>query len=119
MEIDWLSRSNSSRQVAVVGTMEELGENEQQFHIDAGRHLASAGIDLIFVCGRGAGWLAEGASTGDARVIHIENNEQGVQQIIGQLQEGDTVLFKASRSEALDLLASHLETRLIEERGQS
>ena len=118
-EIDWLSRSNSSRQVAVVGTMEELGENEQQFHIDAGRHLASAGIDLVFVCGRGAGWLAEGASTGDARVIHIENNEQGVQQIIGQLQEGDTVLFKASRSEGLDLLASHLETRLIEERGQS
>ena len=52
-------------------------------------------------------------------MIHIENNEQGVQQIIGQLQEGDTVLFKASRAEELDRLASHLKARLIEERGQS
>ncbi len=118
-EIDWLSRSDSCRRVAVVGTMEELGENEVQFHIDAGRHLASSCIDLVFVCGRGAEWLAEGASAGDGEVIHIEKNDQGVQEIVGQLQEGDTVLFKASRAEALDQFALDLRTRWIEERGES
>ncbi len=118
-EIDWLSRADSCRSVAIVGTMEELGENEQQFHIDAGRHLASSRIDLVFVCGRGAEWLAEGASTGNGEVIHIEKNDRGVEKIIGHLEEGDMVLFKASRAEGLDRFAFDLRARLIEERGES
>ncbi len=116
--IEELAQSSAKRRIAVVGTMEELGESEQQLHHQAGKNCASLGIDLILPYGRGARWIAEGVRDGGGTVVSLEDGSRGAETILDLLREGDRVLFKASRKEALETLAGAVEARLTE-RGAS
>ncbi|MDE0960741.1 MAG: UDP-N-acetylmuramoyl-tripeptide--D-alanyl-D-alanine ligase [Planctomycetota bacterium] len=113
--IEDLSDSSARRKVAVIGTMEELGNKEQQLHIEAGQLCARSKIELIFVCGRAAEWYAEGlaAHSNRCEVVRIEKGDRGVTQVCQRLESGDSVLFKASRKEALEQFASAVEQELL------
>jgi UDP-N-acetylmuramoyl-tripeptide--D-alanyl-D-alanine ligase len=113
--IDDLSQSSARRKVAVIGTMEELGAEEKRLHIEAGRTCARSKLDLIFLLGRAAKWYAEGLDegSGECDVVHIEDDDRAATQICQRLEPGDSVLFKASRKEQLDQLATEVEERLV------
>jgi UDP-N-acetylmuramyl pentapeptide synthase len=113
--IDDLSQSSARRKVAVIGTMEELGAEEKRLHIEAGRTCARSKLDLIFLRGRAAKWYAEGLAedSGECDVVLIEDDDRAATQICQRLEPGDSVLFKASRKEQLDQLATEVEQRLV------
>jgi UDP-N-acetylmuramoyl-tripeptide--D-alanyl-D-alanine ligase len=98
------------RHVAVLGEMLELGEGSREAHEGVGRE-AAAVCDLLVVVGNGAEGISAGALAAgfDAtRLVRAADRGKALEELAGQLRPGDTVLVKASRGVALDLLVDEL-----------
>jgi UDP-N-acetylmuramoyl-tripeptide--D-alanyl-D-alanine ligase len=98
------------RHLAVLGEMLELGEASAPEHHRVGVH-AAAVVDELIVVGEGAVAMYDGALAGGlpaARVHVVVDRDAALGVLMGELREGDTVLVKASRGAALDLLVERL-----------
>lgn len=85
------------RTIAVLGDMGELGENEKHLHYGVGAYVAEKQIDVLFCAGMISGEMARGAKDAGAKqVYYYETREELTAQLLEYLQEGDTVLIKAS-----------------------
>ena len=88
------------RRAAVLGDMLELGAVSEQAHLSCGR-LAAESADLLFAYGPLAKGYAQGAREAGMQEVWEFDGQAGksplVQALLGALQDGDTVLFKASR----------------------
>ena len=86
------------RKVAVLGDMGELGEDEAALHRGVGEFAGELDIDRCICVGPLCRELADGllSVNQEMEVIHLDS----LQQLLGRLpefvQEGDTVLVKAS-----------------------
>ncbi len=86
------------RKVAMLGDMGELGEDEAKLHRGVGEFAGGLDIDCCICVGPLCRELADGVLSVNQKmeVIHLDN----LQQLLGRLpefvQEGDTVLVKAS-----------------------
>ena len=86
------------RKVAVLGDMGELGEDEAALHRGVGEFAGELDIDRCICVGPLCRELADGVLSvnQEMEVIHLDS----LQQLLGRLpefvQEGDTVLVKAS-----------------------
>lgn len=87
------------RSVAILGDMGELGENENRLHAEIGTAAAELGIDILVCVGRLSRHMAEAAreKAGKTHVIYFEKREELLDNLGKIVQEGDTVLVKASR----------------------
>ncbi len=107
------------RKVAILGGMRELGSATEEGHRQVGQWAAKQ-VGLLIVVGKDAELIAEGAiSAGmlQENVVKIswdENNpsvDSAISQILPILEEGDTVLVKASRALHLDRLVERLSAQ--------
>jgi UDP-N-acetylmuramoyl-tripeptide--D-alanyl-D-alanine ligase len=100
--------ADSSRRIAVLGDMLELGPREHEFHAQLGEQAAAAGVDVLVTVGPLAASIADGfggethsvADAGEAAVVVPE-----------LLAPGDVVLVKASRGVGLELVCRALGAR--------
>lgn len=83
----------SGRKVAILGDMKELGAEELKLHYETGKYAKDKGVDLVIAAGPLAKELAKGAD-GE----WFESVEQVKSAIPALINEGDTVLVKASHS---------------------
>lgn len=83
----------SGRKVAILGDMKELGADELKLHLEIGRYAKDKGVDLVIAAGPLAQELAKGAD-GE----WFESVAQVKSAIPALINEGDTVLVKASHS---------------------
>jgi UDP-N-acetylmuramoyl-tripeptide--D-alanyl-D-alanine ligase len=89
----------AGRRLAVLGTMHELGPQEESFHRSVGVRAADLPLDrVIGVAARAAGLAAEGCADVDAAAAFLAP----------RLRPGDAILLKASRGERLDRLLDAL-----------
>jgi UDP-N-acetylmuramoyl-tripeptide--D-alanyl-D-alanine ligase len=88
---------NGGRRYAVLGPMGELGDHAPGAHRRVGQAAAEAGVTVIAV-GTGAAGIAEGAGGADL----IEDPAEAAAEIARRARPGDAVLFKASRSAAIE-----------------
>jgi UDP-N-acetylmuramoyl-tripeptide--D-alanyl-D-alanine ligase len=98
------------RRVAVLGEMLELGPETGTFHRGVGSHAATQ-ADLLIVVGEGARPIAEGARAAGMpanQIVETADRDGALRILLDGLRAGDTVLFKASRGVALDLLVEAL-----------
>ena len=104
------AKTGKLRPVAVLGDMRELGSISEQAHRNVGTYAAQIGIQKLITFGSDAKRIAEGAAEAGMpkeNIYIIENTEDAenaVHQLKVILQEGDAVLFKASRAVALERL---------------
>ncbi len=85
------------RKVAVLGTMGELGNNEEQLHFDTGAYAAKQGINLVCGIGRLGKAIAEGASGFEkTEALWFNTKEDFLSAMKDIIHEGDNVLVKAS-----------------------
>ncbi len=103
------------RTIAVLGDMGELGQQEKQLHYEVGAYAAKAGIDMLFCVGTLSAEMAKGArdalrkkaavgsetakeqsKTKDTQVFYYATKEEMLPNLLGMVQEGDTILVKAS-----------------------
>jgi UDP-N-acetylmuramoyl-tripeptide--D-alanyl-D-alanine ligase len=98
------------RHVAVLGEMLELGDETDEGHRRVGAHAARRS-DRLVVVGAAAAGIADGARAagmpGDA-VVEVADRDSALVHLLGELRPGDSVLLKASRGIALDLLVEEL-----------
>lgn len=98
------------RHVAVLGEMLELGEETFVAHLAVGRE-AAARCDRLVVVGPGAAGIAEGALSAGmspGAMDRVSDRDAALALLAGLLRPGDSVLVKASRGAALDLLVEGL-----------
>lgn len=87
-----------ARTVAVLGDMGELGEKEKELHYKVGTYAAQKQIDALFCSGKLSKEIARGAWDANdwCEVFYFESRDEMLPQLLDYLQEGDTVLIKAS-----------------------
>lgn len=96
----------SGRKVAILGDMKELGENELRLHFETGKYAEEKGIDLIIAVGELSKELAKGAD--GEWFADVQQLKQAVPALIN---EGDTVLVKASHSMHFESIVEFLQSK--------
>ena len=107
--IDTLCSINvKGRRIAVLGDMKELGEGSDEMHEGIGRYVYEKGVDLLFTFGSLAKLIAKSAeslgmpSENIASVTDPTDHKALSDLIKEKLLPDDAILFKASRSMALE-----------------
>ena len=89
----------------VMGDMGEVGEQGPQFHAEAGRHAAAAGIDLLFTLGEQSREAAR--AFGAAR--HFNDMAELIAATLAQLPGVASVLVKGSRFMKMERLVQAVQ----------
>ena len=115
-EIQAGMKDGMGRRVAILGDMGELGENEAQLHAQVGAHGATVGIDAMICVGPLCRHMAEAAreANPDLPVLSLDSREELLNQLPQLVQEGDTILVKASHFMGFERVVEALE-KLAEE----
>jgi UDP-N-acetylmuramoyl-tripeptide--D-alanyl-D-alanine ligase len=105
--LDHLGSLEEVRRVAVLGEMAELGDGAPSYHRGVGNHARAHGVDLLVGVG-------EPARDYDPDEL-VASPEEAAELLAAQLEPGDAVLVKGSRSAGLEAVAETLEELLDEE----
>jgi len=87
------------RRIAVLGDMLELGAAADEMHAEIGRIAVQQGFAAIITYGANAQRIhAAAREAGCVLCHHVQTHEEAAGQLRALLSDGDTVLFKGSRS---------------------
>ncbi|MFL5872888.1 MAG: UDP-N-acetylmuramoyl-tripeptide--D-alanyl-D-alanine ligase [Solirubrobacterales bacterium] len=98
--LDHLATFEAPRTVAVLGEMGELGPDSAGFHREVGEHARAAGIDFVV----GVGLPARDYGPDEL----VADPGEAAELLAEQLEPGDAVLVKGSRSAGLEIVAEAL-----------
>ena len=101
------------RAVAVLGDMLELGRESAAAHRNVGR-LAASSVDRLYVMGKMAPEVAEGAlegGLGEEAVLVMRDHAHILADLKGWLMSGDCVLVKGSRGMGMEAVAEGLRRK--------
>jgi UDP-N-acetylmuramoyl-tripeptide--D-alanyl-D-alanine ligase len=96
-----LASSPGERRIAVLGEMAELGPGAADYHREIGASARAGGVDLLV----GVGEPARDYAPDEL----VATPEEAAEWLAAQLEPGDTVLVKGSRSAGLEAVAETLE----------
>jgi UDP-N-acetylmuramoyl-tripeptide--D-alanyl-D-alanine ligase len=99
--LDHLGTLGDGRRIAVLGEMAELGPDATSYHREVGAHARAHGVDMLV----GVGEPAREYGPDDL----VATPEEAAELLAEQLESGDAVLVKGSRSAGLELVAETLE----------
>ncbi len=103
--------NESAKRIAVLGDMLELGGLAEQSHVDMGRAVAEAGIDLLVLTGAMSGAAARAAKEAgmpdDAIFIYQNSSEAGL-FVQEKMKQGDVVLIKGSQGVRMERVTKEL-----------
>ena len=98
-----LGSMSAKRKIAVIGDMLELGAVSESAHYEVGKKAAENGIDVVFTYGERAVQTAKGATDGNVKLVRsFLDKEELSKELLSFLEQGDAVLFKASRGMKLE-----------------
>ena len=98
-----LGGMNAKRKIAVIGDMLELGDVSEGAHYGVGTKAAENNIDTVFTYGQRSLQTARGAIDGKVPFVKsFDEKEILAAELASYLEEGDAVLFKASRGMKLE-----------------
>lgn len=101
--LNTLSAMESSRRIAVLGDMLELGSYSVAAHSECGKYAAEKGIDILFAYGKESENTAKAAAESGIGEIYTFSDENALaDKLLHVIKSGDAVLFKASRGMKLE-----------------
>ncbi|HEX7246185.1 MAG TPA: UDP-N-acetylmuramoyl-tripeptide--D-alanyl-D-alanine ligase [Solirubrobacterales bacterium] len=98
--LDHLASTEGERRIAVLGEMAELGPAAAEYHREIGGKAREAGVELLI----GVGEPAREYRPDEL----VATPEEAAELLAAQLEPGDTVLVKGSRSAGLEAVAEAL-----------
>jgi UDP-N-acetylmuramoyl-tripeptide--D-alanyl-D-alanine ligase len=98
--LDHLASIEATRRIAVLGEMAELGPGATAYHREVGAHARTEGVDLLIGIGEPARAYDPDELVGDPA--------EAAELLAAQLEPGDTILVKGSRSAGLESVAETL-----------
>lgn len=102
-----VERAAGRRTIAILGEMAELGENAAAYHDEIGRLVRGLGVAYVFAVGPMAKHYTAHVSA-TAWTPSLENRDAFLELIRAELEPGDVVLVKGSRSVGLEVVADAL-----------
>ncbi len=112
--ITTLMKSDGNRKVAILGAMNELGEMEEESHLEVGRFAGESKVDLLITVGDRGRLIQKGAleigGVGEAK--HFDTKEELIASLKDIIKGGDVVILKASRTVELEKVADAIEEKL-------
>ncbi|HKT82969.1 MAG TPA: UDP-N-acetylmuramoyl-tripeptide--D-alanyl-D-alanine ligase, partial [Solirubrobacterales bacterium] len=96
-----LASLRGERRIVVLGEMGELGPGAPDYHREVGESARAAGVDLVIGVGEPAREYGPDELLADP--------EEAAEWLAAQLEPGDTVLVKGSRSAGLEVVAEILK----------
>ena len=111
--LETLRRSHpKGRKILVLGDMLELGPGEREYHEEAGRLAAAAGVTVLIAVGPLARAALPSARIGGVVEAHAAEDADRAAEILAErLAPGDLVVVKGSRGVALDRVVDALAAR--------
>ena len=101
--------SKSQRRIVIAGEMLELGDDERKLHHDAGREIATLGIDVLWgVRGLARDLVAGANEAGLSMTQFFEDSDSAAIALKKEVKQGDVVLVKGSRGVATDKIITEL-----------
>jgi UDP-N-acetylmuramoyl-tripeptide--D-alanyl-D-alanine ligase len=98
--LDHLGSIEGARRIAVLGEMAELGPEAPAYHREVGAYARGEGVDLLIGVGEAAREYAPDELVADP--------EEAAELLAAQLEPGDAILVKGSRSAGLEAVAENL-----------
>ena len=109
--LEVLAAQDGRRRVFVAGDMLELGPGADEHHLDLGRKIAAADIDLLVAVGPLGRRVARGAEEAGGKppaVRHYRTAAAAAKDVGDWLGRGDVVLVKASRAIGAERIADSI-----------
>lgn len=97
-----LAETPGQRRIAVLGTMKELGARSPEFHYQVGATARQLNLDHLLILADEQESQAMAAGAGSLQAEQFATAEAVVERLKSLVQEGDRLLFKASRAVGLD-----------------
>jgi UDP-N-acetylmuramoyl-tripeptide--D-alanyl-D-alanine ligase len=95
--LDHLASLEGGRRIAVLGEMAELGPDAPAYHREVGEHARGEGVDMLI----GVGEPARGYDPDEL----VADPAEAAELLAAQLEPGDAILVKGSRSAGLEAVA--------------
>jgi UDP-N-acetylmuramoyl-tripeptide--D-alanyl-D-alanine ligase len=93
-----LKARRSGRKIAILGTMNELGEDAERLHKEVGKHIPDS-CDILVTVGKAAEVFADTAEEkGMKKVFRFKNVTELIDNFKDKVQEDDIVLVKGSQN---------------------
>lgn len=107
--VEVLSKTKSSRKIAVLGDMFELGPLAPALHAGVGEYLGKAGVDCLVAVGRDSEHMAKAAEAAGVPEVYWRPTKKEALTVLEQIVRPDTtVLVKASRGMEFEELVKYL-----------
>ena len=93
--------SLSGRNIAVLGTMKELGNYSKELHKKIGLTVKNEDIDILITVGDDAYYINESAEENGfikSNSYHFNNNQEAIDLLNKLIKSKDNILIKASNS---------------------
>lgn len=102
------SGGGARRRIVVAGEMLELGPAGADMHYEAGREMASQGVDVLFGVRGMASEIVRGAKETGMDARFFEDSAAAGKQLAAEIAEGDLVLVKGSRGVKTEIVIEKL-----------
>ena len=102
---------SKGKNVAVLGDMLELGEQEETFHREIANEIVKLNIDEVYLYGNRMKWLLDELSKKHfSKVSHFETHEQLTQALKKSIAPYDQILIKGSRGMKMETVFKLLQS---------
>lgn len=106
-----LASAKGKRKIAVLSDMYELGDAEEEGHLEVGRVAGEKNINLLIAVGENSSLYSAGVSASGSKVcnvIELESKESAGELVLQILREGDVVLVKGSNGTKISEVAEKI-----------
>lgn len=109
-----LGRLPAAKRIAVLGDMRELGKEEANYHVQAGKQAVRLGWDILIAVGPLGPKIAQGAveeGLKKSKILTFENSEEAADKIWPLLKADDLILVKGSRAVKMEKIVDNLKEK--------
>ena len=100
------------RRIAVLGHMGELGSQSEAGHTEVGQAAATLGIDQLITVGEIGAMISRAATAaGLENSVNVLSHEEAADLLVEQINAGDLVLLKGSRSARMERVLEEFTAR--------
>lgn len=103
-----LMNTDGSRKIAILGGMNELGEDSPLYHRQVGEFAREQKIDFLLTVGEKAEDIATGFGKDQGGSLHFKDKEELYKSIDKLFRKGDIILVKGSRTMQMEQVVERI-----------
>ena len=99
----------TTRKIAILGDMGELGDDKEKMHEEVGAYASTRSIDVLVCIGELCTYMRDACASKNIKVFYFRTPNQAIVELKNIIEKNDTVLVKASRFMGLESIVKSLQ----------